>query len=397
MISSSAPERATALAAPPAAPEDVDLLRRLVEIPSLSDQERPAVEALCRVMASRGFAVEIDEVGNAIGTIGAGPKRVVLLGHIDTVPGHIPVRIEDGVLWGRGAVDAKGPLCTFVAAASAAAPDLNATVTVVGAVGEERLGSPGANAVARWDAPDFCVIGEPSGWDAVCLGYRGTLGFHCRLAQPSRHSAGPGESAGEQAIAFWNTLTAELAAMNAANEATTTFTSLTPALREMRAGNDGMQDEAVLSIGLRLPPGIDTAALQGRIRELAGSPILITIAPEAERSLQATIECERVAGPRPLFGAPALLMLTTTDVLEDRFARALTSSQRTMAALVLDPDPLWLTDRRTGEPLDAPWLGALIAEQGLDARLAAQLEIIGSRHPGVFGSIVDAAGVRIAA
>jgi hypothetical protein len=133
------------------------------------------------------------------------------------------------------------------------------------------------------------------------------------------------------------------------------------------------------------------------IRELAGSPILITIAPEAERSLQATIECERVAGPRPLFGAPALLMLTTTDVLEDRFARALTSSQRTMAALVLDPDPLWLTDRRTGEPLDAPWLGALIAEQGLDARLAAQLEIIGSRHPGVFGSIVDAAGVRIAA
>ena len=270
MISSSAPERATALAAPRAAAADIDLLRRLVEIPSLSDQERPAVEALCREMAARGFAVEIDDAGNAIGTIGSGPKRVVLLGHIDTVPGHIPVRIDDGVLWGRGAVDAKGPLCTFVAAATAAAPDLNATVTVVGAVGEERLGSPGANAIAAWEAPDFCVIGEPSGWDSVCLGYRGTLGFHYRLAQPSRHSAGPGESAGEQAIGFWNALTAELDATNAANEADTTFTSITPALREMRAGNDGMQDEAVLSIGLRLPPGIDTAALQGRIRELAG-------------------------------------------------------------------------------------------------------------------------------
>ena len=269
MISSSAPERATALAAPPAA-ADIDLLRRLVEIPSLSDQERPAVEALCREMAARGFAVEIDDAGNAIGTTGSGPKRVVLLGHIDTVPGHIPVRIDDGVLWGRGAVDAKGPLCTFVAAATAAAPDLNATVTVVGAVGEERLGSPGANAIAAWEAPDFCVIGEPSGWDSVCLGYRGTLGFHYRLAQPSRHSAGPGESAGEQAIGFWNALTAKLDATNAANEAATTFTSITPALREMRAGNDGMQDEAVLSIGLRLPPGIDTAALQGRIRELAG-------------------------------------------------------------------------------------------------------------------------------
>jgi hypothetical protein len=133
------------------------------------------------------------------------------------------------------------------------------------------------------------------------------------------------------------------------------------------------------------------------IRELSDSPILITIAPEAERSLHATIECERVAGPRPLFGAPALLMLTTPDVLPDHFGRALTSSQRAMAALALDPDPLWLVDNRAGEALDAPWLGTLIAEQGLDARLAAQLEIIGARHPGVFGSIVDAAGVRIAA
>ena len=289
MISSSAPDRSAVTATPPASAADIDLLRRLVEIPSLSDQERPAVEALCGEMAARGFAVEIDGAGNAVGTIGSGPRRVVLLGHIDTVPGHIPVRIEAGVLWGRGAVDAKGPLCTFVAAAAAAAPALEATVTVVGAVGEERLGSPGANAVARWDAPEFCIIGEPSGWDAVCLGYRGTLGFHYRLAQPSRHSAGPGESASEQAIAFWNGLAAELGAMNAASEATTTFTSITPALREMRAGNDGLRDEAILSIGLRLPPGVDTTRLQTRLRELAGpAAIEVTGVQEGFRSPKQT-------------------------------------------------------------------------------------------------------------
>jgi LysW-gamma-L-lysine carboxypeptidase len=268
VISSSAPERAATAGDAPAA-GDVDLLRRLVEIPSLSDQERPAVEELCRQMAARGFRTEIDAVGNAIGTIGTGTTRVVLLGHIDTVPGHIPVRIANGELWGRGAVDAKGPLCTFVAAATAAAPLLNATVTVVGAVGEERLGSPGAHAVAAWDAPHYCVIGEPSGWDAVCLGYRGTLGFHYRLRQPSRHSAGPGESAGEQAIGFWNALAAELAAMNVASGATTAFTTIEPALREMRSGNNGMQDEATMSIGLRLPPGVDTERLRARLTELA--------------------------------------------------------------------------------------------------------------------------------
>jgi LysW-gamma-L-lysine carboxypeptidase len=317
VISSSAPDRAAAVNTPLAAPEDVELLRRLVEIPSLSDQERPAVEALCRDMEGRGFAVEIDSAGNAVGTIGSGPRRVVLLGHIDTVPGHIPVRIEDGVLWGRGAVDAKGPLCTFVAGATAAAPFLNAAVTVVGAVGEERLGSPGAKAVALWEAPDFCVIGEPSGWDAVCLGYRGTFGFHYRLSQPSRHSAGPGESAGEQAIGFWNALTAELDAMNAASEATTGFTTIAPALREMRAGNDGMRDEAVFSIGLRLPPGIDTEALQSRIHAMAGSAeIEVSGVQEGFRSPKKTplgppfLRAIRAAGGTPRF----TLKLGTSDM-----------------------------------------------------------------------------------
>ena len=268
----SAPESVSG-AMPPAA-SDVDLLRRLVAITSLSDHERPAVAELCRQMEARGFRARIDGAGSAIGTIGTGARQVVLLGHIDTVPGEIPVRIEDGVLWGRGAVDAKGPLCTFVAAAAAAAPDLQATVTVVGAVGEERLGSPGARAVAMWDAPDYCVIGEPSGWDAICLGYRGTLGLVYRLQQSSRHSAGPGESAGEQAIAFWNAMTVEVAAVNAANEASTTFTTMTPALRAMQTGSDGLADEATMSIGLRLPPGIDTTGLVERLRTLAAPAAL---------------------------------------------------------------------------------------------------------------------------
>ena len=251
------------------AASDVELLRRLVEIPSLSDNEQAAVAELCRQMHGRGFRTRIDQAGNAIGVIGSGPRQIVLLGHIDTVPGQIPVRIENGELWGRGAVDAKGPLCTFVAAAGAAARDLKATVTVVGAVGEERLGSPGANAVAAWEAPDYCVIGEPSGWDAVCLGYRGTLGFRYHLRQASRHTAGPGESAGEQAIAFWNALVSELDGLNTAMGASTGFTTITPSLREMHSGGNGLQDEAVMSVGLRLPPGVDTDLLQKRLRELA--------------------------------------------------------------------------------------------------------------------------------
>ena len=319
MISSSAPEVASVAAPRTLSPDDgdVDLLRRLVEIPSLSDHERPAVAELCRQMEARGFRAEIDAAGNAVGTIGSGARRVVLLGHIDTVPGHIPVRIENGELWGRGAVDAKGPLCTFVAAAAAAAPDLSATVTVVGAVGEERLGSPGARAVAAWEAPDYCVIGEPSGWDAVCLGYRGTIGFHYELRQPSRHTAGPGESAGEQAIAFWNALVAELDTMNAASGASTGFTTIAPALREMRSGGNGLEDEAVMSIGVRLPPGVNTDLLQSRLRELAG-PAAIEVdgvqpgfrSPKQTPLVPPFLRAIRAAGGSPRF----TLKLGTSDM-----------------------------------------------------------------------------------
>lgn len=247
---------------------DVEMLRSLVAIPSLSYEERDAVQYLRGVMAARGFELIPSEAGSAIGRIGSGKKHIVLLGHIDTVPGHIPVEIVDGVLWGRGAVDAKGPLATFVAAASMAAEDLNCTVTVIGAVGEEVIGSHGAQEIATWDAPDFCIIGEPSGWDAVCLGYRGSYSLIYRLVKSSRHTAGPGDSVAQEAVEFWNALQKEVAILN--EDAKGNFWSIGDSLRSFNTTSDGLEDTAELSIGLRLPPELDVDQLTTRIHELAG-------------------------------------------------------------------------------------------------------------------------------
>ncbi len=247
---------------------DIELLRALVAIPSLSNDETSAVEYLRGAMASRGFDILDSPAGNAVGRIGSGEKHLVLLGHIDTVPGRIPVEIRDGVLWGRGAVDAKGPLATFVAAASLAADRLNATVTVVGAVGEEIIGSPGANEVATWPAPDFCIIGEPSGWDAVCLGYRGSLSLIYTLRRSTRHTAGPGQSVAQEAVGFWNALQAEIALRN--EGAKGNFWSIGDSLRSFNTTGDGLQDTATLSIGLRLPPELDVEGLLHTIHDLAG-------------------------------------------------------------------------------------------------------------------------------
>ncbi|CAA9578882.1 MAG: N-acetyl-lysine deacetylase [uncultured Thermomicrobiales bacterium] len=300
-----------------ARPEDVALLRRMVAVESLSGGEGEAVDALCQEMAARGFRTEKDAAGNAVGRIGAGPRRIVLLGHIDTVPGRIPVRIEHGVLHGRGAVDAKGPLCAFVAAAAVAAARANAELVVVGAVGEERIGSPGASAVAAWPAPDFCLIGEPSGWDALCLGYRGTLSLLYRLRRAGRHTAGPGESVAEEAVAFWNAVVVEVGARNAVHHGAGTFTQTTPTLRAMGTTSDGLFDEATLSIGLRLPPGVDVPGLLSRLRELAGDAALeVEGSQEGYRSDKRSplvppfLRAIRAAGGTPRF----TLKLGTSDM-----------------------------------------------------------------------------------
>ena len=246
---------------------DVDLLHGLVGIESLSGGEGDAVAYLVEEMARRGFDAHVDAAGSAVGQIGSGDRHVVLLGHIDTVPGRIPVRIADGVLHGRGSVDAKGPLATFVAAATRAKECLSLRVTVVGAVGEESMGSPGAHEVAAWPTPDLCVIGEPSGWDAICLGYRGSMTVHYRLTQDGRHSAGPGVSASELAIAFWGDLTAEIARRNVG--ATGEFARVTPSIRSFNTSTDGLAEHVMLTLGFRLPPGVDIDDLVATARSLA--------------------------------------------------------------------------------------------------------------------------------
>src|ERR1041385_430704 len=126
----------------------LDTLVGLVSQYSPSGQERGAVEWLVARMKSLGYDnAFIDEAGNAVGVMGQGQKQVALLGHIDTVPGEISLRVDGDVFYGRGSVDAKGPLASFVDAVAEVGPKDEWQSVVIGAVEEER-NSEGARFVA---------------------------------------------------------------------------------------------------------------------------------------------------------------------------------------------------------------------------------------------------------
>ena len=244
----------------------VALLRDLVGIPSPSGGEAKAAAFLVSRARRLGFDAERDPAGNAVASAGDpdAKRTVVLLGHLDTVPGWIPIRVEGGALWGRGAVDAKGALVAFLLAAAEAMDSLQQTrLLVIGAVREESDSAGARFLAARMRPPTYAVIGEPSGWNGITLGYKGYLGLHYALAQPAAHSAGESPPVAEHAVAFWNRVVADAAERS--HGAAIRFDRLDPALRSIETQHDGLTERVSMRVGFRLPPQIDLHALRSRV------------------------------------------------------------------------------------------------------------------------------------
>jgi LysW-gamma-L-lysine carboxypeptidase len=238
----------------------------MVEIPSLSGEESVLAEFLVETMRSLGFDARVDEAGNAVGILGDGPAEIVLLGHMDTVPGAIPVRVEDGKLYGRGSVDAKGPLAAFIAAAAEVGPRAGKRIVVVGATEEEAASSKGARHVARMDAPSHCIIGEPSGTRAITLGYKGRIVFAYEASAGTTHSASPGGNVLEAGVEFWNRVRQWAETLNVGKAM---FDRVDPALRAIHSHNDGLAESLTLRASIRIPPGLTPAAVQEDVEALA--------------------------------------------------------------------------------------------------------------------------------
>ncbi len=282
------------------------LVHDLVSIPSPSGQEAHAAAFLADWMADRGFQAHVDASGSAVGIRGQGDHQVVLLGHIDTFPGELPVRVEGRRLFGRGSVDAKGPLAAFAIAAALSDVPAGAQLVVIGASEEESATSRGARHALTCFNPAACLVGEPGGWQRITLAYKGRLLVDWRWQGPLAHSAGPIASPAERAVAFWQAVQDYARRFNQGRERA--FQRLEPSLRTLNTRREGAYGVAEMQLGLRLPPDLSPGQVERDLRSLAEGDNLgfagHESAVQASRNspvARALLGAVRAAGGRPRF------------------------------------------------------------------------------------------------
>lgn len=170
----------------------VKMLEKALRLYTPSLSEKPMAEFIADKCDDMGFEdIHIDEVGNIIAKKGSGAPRILLCGHMDTVPGKIKVRKEGDSLYGRGASDAKAPLMAMLLAA-ASIQNNNGTVIFVGAVDEEGNATGVKNLVKQKLDIDYAIFGEPSGIKQVTIAYKGRLAINLRVnVGDSAHASAP--------------------------------------------------------------------------------------------------------------------------------------------------------------------------------------------------------------
>lgn len=248
------------------------LLAALVSIPSPSGEEADAAARLASFFEAHDREAWIDDAGNVRAP---GDDGVLLTSHVDTVPGEIPVRIEDGdeeldadgpVLWGRGSVDATGPLAAMAVAA------VETGASFVGVVGEETDSRGARHLIEDREAPTAVINGEPSGWEAITLGYRGIVGGDYTVSTPAGHGSLPDANAIDHATAWWERVRTAVEDANGETEAGG-FDTVTATAASIDGGltDDGAAVAASMATRFRVPPSETPDSVRSLVEEQLGA------------------------------------------------------------------------------------------------------------------------------
>ncbi|NVM53405.1 MAG: M20/M25/M40 family metallo-hydrolase [Candidatus Helarchaeota archaeon] len=241
--------------------DEVEFLKKGVEIPSISGEEGKFGKFLFDRMKKLGFDVRTDSVGNVIGQVGKGEPVLLLCSHMDTVIGTIPVKLEDGKLFGRGAVDAKGSLIAMVCAATRfVKKDIPGRIIIAGIVEEETTLKGIKTLLDSLYHVDFANFGEPSGVNRICVASKGRihlyLFFKTESGKSHVSSSEQNENAIHIAINFWNQFNNKMSQKPFLGK--TPYFSVEPNITVIQAGEatNILPDSCSVDIDIRFPAGI---------------------------------------------------------------------------------------------------------------------------------------------
>ncbi len=238
------------------------LIKDMVEIYSPTGSEEKLVDFLVLWANNNGFRAYKDEVGNLIAEKGTG-REILLVGHVDTISGEIKVRIQDRKLHGRGAVDAKGALACFLEAAKAVD---RGRIVVIGAVDEEG-DSKGARNILNKFNPEYIIVGEPSGWSNLNIGYKGTINLYYMDENEKEHGSSLGPNCYEEAIDFYYRLKTFCESFN---HERSLFEQLGIKLSAINSRDDGFNEYIEMAVNFRIPVGFSLKGLKNFVDENKG-------------------------------------------------------------------------------------------------------------------------------
>lgn len=177
-----------------------DFALRIVREPSPSADEGRVAQLVQAEMERLGYAVEVDELGNVLGTVGSDHGPCILIdAHMDTVGVTNPAdwardpygEIVDGRLYGRGSMDMKGQLASAISGIAALRDNrIHGRVVVSASIAEELVEGTALMHVARRVKPDFVVICEATALN-VARGQRGRAEISIEVHGQPTHSSRP--------------------------------------------------------------------------------------------------------------------------------------------------------------------------------------------------------------
>jgi len=194
--------------------DPVELTKRLIACPSVTPADAGAMAVIAEALEGIGFGVHRFAAGgppdgpveNLFASRGRGGPHFAFAGHSDVVPAGdgwsgdpFAPTIRGDLLYGRGAVDMKGAIAAFIAAA-ARIGDQSGTISLIITGDEEGPATHGTVALMEWMAargirPDLCLVGEPTSarrlGDMVKIGRRGSVNLWIEHAGTQGHVAYP--------------------------------------------------------------------------------------------------------------------------------------------------------------------------------------------------------------